>query len=108
MISERDLEEAIAECIGQRNPTASTAVKLAAFYTIRREMYGKQEEPATGYSFASQPENYSTVEINGDSDFARTIRGRRQEDVWPVVDELVQTVRAIYPRLYAAMMRELM
>ena len=107
MISERDLDEAIAECIGQRNPTASTAIKLAAFYTIRREMYGQKNEPETGYSFAPPPGDTDTVSITGESEFARAIRGRKQEDVWPVIEELVLTVRAIYPRLYAATMREL-
>ena len=44
MITEKDLQEAIAECIGQRNPNANTAIKLAAFYTIKRELYGEDKD----------------------------------------------------------------
>ena len=44
MITEKDLQEAIAECQGQRNPTTSTCIKLAAFYTIRRELFGEEKE----------------------------------------------------------------
>ena len=44
MIREEDLQEAIAECQGQRNPNANTAIKLAAFYTIRRELFGEGKD----------------------------------------------------------------
>ena len=44
MITERDLQEAIAECNGERNPNANTCIKLAAFLTIQKEMFGKPEE----------------------------------------------------------------
>lgn len=40
MIKLEDLEEAIAECQGQRNPNADTCIKLAAFYTIKRKCLG--------------------------------------------------------------------
>ena len=57
MITEQDLREAIAECQGQRNPNANTCIKLAAFLTIQRELYGKEQEdepnvmPARAYSY---------------------------------------------------------
>jgi hypothetical protein len=35
-----DLDTAIAECQGRRNPDAKTCIMLAAFYTIKREMFG--------------------------------------------------------------------
>ena len=44
MITEKDLQEAIAECQGQRNPNASTCIKLAAFLTIQKELFGKSEQ----------------------------------------------------------------
>ena len=34
MIKEEDLQEAIAECQGVRNPNANTCLKLASYYTI--------------------------------------------------------------------------
>lgn len=111
MITEHDLDEAIAECIGQRSPNASTCIKLAAFYTIRRELYGRPEEkPEPVYSFSPGPPNeetISTVIISGGSDLAEAIRGKDQAEVWPVIDELMQTVQALYPRLYRSTMEEL-
>ena len=44
MITEKDLQEAIAECQGERNPNANTCIKLAAFYTIRNELFGNSDK----------------------------------------------------------------
>lgn len=114
MISEHDLDEAIAECLGQRKPNANTALKLAAFYTIRRELQqdkekgGEPPEEPQSFSYSPPgPDPFYTVVISGDSDFALKIRGKPQADVWPVLDELMQTISEIYPRLYRATMEAL-
>ena len=110
MITEKDLQEAIAECQGQRNPTANTCIKLAAFYTIRREMFGEEKEagPLPGYSYASEPSTADLLIHNdSDSEFARTIDGRRQDEIWPLMDEMMDTIHAIHPRLYNAVMDRL-
>ena len=111
MITEQDLQEAIAECQGQRNPNANTAIKLAAFYTIRRELFGEEKDagPLPGYSYAAQPETASESKIQNDSDseFARLIDGRPQKEVWPLMDEMMDTIHAIHPRLYRAVMDRL-
>ena len=104
MIYEKDLNEAIAECQGQRNPDANTCIKLAAFYTIKQHLYGTQE-PAQ-YSYAPAPAS-DTVIFDGESDFARAIDGKQQADVWPVLDELMQTLAVVQPKVYAAVMRKL-
>lgn len=102
MITERDLQEAIAECLGKRDPNANDCIKLAAFYTIRDQLY-----PSGGYSYAPPPEPVGTVDCPGDSDFARVVDGRKQSEVWPVMEELMVTLEAINPRLYDAVMRKL-
>ena len=56
MITEEELQEAIAECQGQRNPNANTCLKLASYLTILDHQ--KAEEPhRTTYSFAPPPDN---------------------------------------------------
>lgn len=104
MITERDLEQAIAECQGERNPNANTCIKLAAFYTIKNEMFGSpepREEPS--YSFAASP----TINYESKTEFAEAIRGRDPSEVWPLMDELMTTVQALMPRLYDGVMRRL-
>ncbi len=101
MITERDLNSAIAECQGKRDPDARTCMMLAAFYTIRREMYGDNN-----YSFAPAPDR-NIINTKSDTEFARVIDGRDFQDIFPVVDELMDTLRIIQPRLYNAVMDKL-
>ena len=103
MITKKDLESAIAECQGKRNPDARTCMMLAAFYTIRREMYG---EDLPAYSFASAP-NQNIIEIDSDSEFAKAVNGRNIDEILPVVNELMETLQIIQPRLYNAVMVKL-
>ena len=106
MISRQDLTQAIAECQGVRNPTASTCIKLAAFLTIQRELYGEEKEDVQfpSYSYEQAP---NRIDFDGDSDFARAIDGRDQEEVLPIINELMGTLQILYPRLYNAVMVKL-
>lgn len=111
MITEQDLQEAIAECKGQRNPNASTCIKLAAFLTIQREMFPQApepfNEPSPVYSYSPHPEPAGTVTYDSGTEFSELISGRNQEDVWPVIDELMDVLHTINPRLYDGVMRKL-
>ena len=106
MITEKDLQEAIAECQGERNPNANTCIKLAAFYTIKNELFGKTpEEIVSSYSYSGQPEN--VIDYDSGSEFSNLINGRPQKAVLDVMDELMETLQAINPRLYAGVLRRL-
>ena len=111
MITEQDLQAAIAECQGVRNPTANTCIKLAAFYTIKNELFGKSEQldeksyRLDDYSYASQPEN--TITFDSGSEFSHIINGKSQDEVLKVIDELMQTLEVINPRLYDGVLRKL-
>ena len=114
MITERDLEQAIAECQGERNPNANTCIKLAAFYTIRNELFGKDEQlqrtvmsPAN-YSYAAAPvDTAETIHYDSGTDFSQTIDGRDPDDIWPIMDEMMEAVHTLMPRLYGSVMRKL-
>lgn len=108
MITEKDLQEAIAECKGVKNPNASTCIKLAAFLTIHKELYGKEPkgDNVQSYSFDNAAKE-ETVQYSSDTEFANAIRGRMSGDIWPIMDELMSTLYAVNPRLYAAVIREI-
>jgi hypothetical protein len=102
-----DLQEAIAECQGEKNPNAQTCIKLAAYYTILNQMTDKPksfDEPLP-VSYSAPPE--TTIDLTSGSEFAEVVNGRKTEDVMPLIDELVQTVAAIVPALYEAFIRKL-
>ena len=106
MITEKDLQEAIAECKGKRNPDSSTCIKLAAFLIIQEHLYGKPSESETvpalpAYSYAAPPEQVETyIETTGDSEFLKAVDGRKADKVWKLVDELVEAVKILHPRMY--------
>lgn len=110
MITEKDLQAAIAECQGERNPNANTCIKLAAFYTIRNEMFGNPEQVVEAisptYSYSGEPVE-TTIDYYSETEFSRMIDGRKASEVWPVIDELMSTIQAIQPRLYDGVMRKL-
>lgn len=107
MITEKDLQEAIAECMGERNPNANTCIKLAAYYTIQNELYPKSqtiEIADRGHSFDAPPE---IPRIKSESEFATVANNLPVERVWKVMDELMKTLQVVNPRLYAGVMRRL-
>lgn len=116
MITEQDLQEAIAECQGVRNPNANTAIKLAAFLTIQRELFGEdasaqKTQALPAYSYASEP-FYSTAEPatvgdHGSSDFLQAVRGKDPGAMWGVMDELMDTLKMVNERVYNSVMRKI-
>ena len=107
MITRHDLDTAIAECQGKQNPDSRDCIKLAAFYTIRREMYGDAEKKQHhDYSYAPAPIR-NTVDIDSDSAFARAVNGMDLDEFLPIINELMGTLQIIQPRLYDAVMLKL-
>lgn len=129
MITLHDLEEAIAECQGERNPNANTCIKLAAFYTIRNEMFPDKPESPTSddrqlrnimtrsdYSGdtepsrkpeQAEPDTEKVIDYNSGTEFSNAIDGMDALDVWPIMDELMSVIQATNIRLYNGVMRKI-
>ena len=109
MITAHDLDSAIAESQGKRDPDAKTCIMLAAFYTIKRELFGegKDAEQIPAYSLAPAPTATEGIDYPGESEFAQAIDGREPGEIWEIMDELMDTLQAIQPRLYYAVMRKI-
>jgi len=110
LITEHDLIEAIAECQGERNPNANTCIKLAAFLTIKNELFGKAEVEERTPSYLPPSYSYSAgpaIEYSSDTEFSQIINGKDPSSVWPVIDELMSTIHALMPRLYDGVMNRL-
>lgn len=107
MITEQDLEQAIAECQGERNPNANTCIKLAAFLTIKNELYGSKSETPT-YSYAAMPKPIEKpIAYSSDTEFGQAVEGMDYEELLPIMDELMSTLKVVHRRLYDAVMRRL-
>lgn len=103
MIKEQDLVEAIVECQGEKNPNANTCIKLAAFYTILDHIRGT--DTPTNHSFASEPTE--RVMYNSGSEFSEAVDGKPYDAVLMVMDELMEVLQALMPKLYYATLDKL-
>ena len=112
MITEQELKSAIKECEGQRSPNASTALKLAAFYTIKNELYPTKQENApvinTGYSFAppSDPVD-STIDYNSGTEFGAAVNGQLTIPVMEIIDDLMTVLHSAQPRVYRRILEQI-
>ena len=110
MITEQDLQAAIAECQGERNPNANTCIKLAAFYTIKEHLFpdNQKPEPSSAYSYAASPDQKPyTISLDSGTEFAKVIEGRDPDDIMPLMDEAMTLLKAVYPACYNAIMDKL-
>jgi hypothetical protein len=87
LITRRDLLEAIEKCQGQKNPNANTCIKLAAYYTI----LDHTPDDISGYSYSSKPSN---------SEFMRFIKNKRTDEVLLVIDDMLEELQGVAPKLY--------
>ena len=111
MITEHEINAAIAECLGKRNPDANTVRTLAALYTIKEHLYPEGMEPPgwlPQYSYAPAPDQKPyMISLDSDTEFARVIEGRDPEEILPIMDEAMTLLQAVYPACYNAIMSKL-
>lgn len=103
MITIQDLQAAIAECQGDRNPNAHTCIKLAAYYTILEHMQGGPEETPTYSYYTGQ----DVALYSSNTEFYNAVMNVPTDKVWSIMDELMSTLSVVDPRLYASVMRKL-
>lgn len=103
MITERDLQEAIMECQGERNPNAQTCIKLAAYYTIMNQI---SEKPSEKFE-SIQPPQMDSASYSSKSEFFQLIEGKNFNEVLALFDEVMEALAVYNPRLYDSILRKL-
>lgn len=96
MFSKSELLDAIDE-LEMSPSTYQNAEKLATFYLLYDHLYVKQEPVSRIESV-----NEVIVDEYGDSEFLQIVAGMKAYEVWIVLDELMEAVKALQPSLYAA------
>lgn len=84
LITRNDLIEAIEKCQGQKNPNATTCIKLAAYYTLLDHIVERD------YSYSRGPSD----------DFMSIVSERKYDEVMGIMEGLMDEVRKSDPRLY--------
>ena len=108
MITEKEVEQAIQECM--RDPiTGNKRAVLADLIIIQDYLFGEPTRaqevpqmpmPMQSYSAPPMEQVEIYVETNGDSEFLKAVYGRKAERVWKLMDELVEAVKILHPRMY--------
>ena len=108
MITEKEIEQAIKECL--REPvTGNKRAVLADLIIIQDYLFGEpmqaqdapQPTPMQSYSAPPMEQVEIYVETNGDSEFLKVVDGRKAERAWKLMDELVEAVKILHPRMYS-------
>lgn len=101
MFTKAQLLDAIDE-LEMSPSTYQNCEKLATFYSLYDHLFGDRRP---------MPAVETTQEViigqYGGSDFLQAVEGLQAEAVWPVLNELMDSVNAFQPRLYEAVLQRL-
>lgn len=102
----KEVEWAIAELEGQES-SKTGYVLLSALYTVRDHMVEPTSpvQVANGYSRSAGPDVLGRY---GDSEFLQALQGKGSAAVCAVMDELMETLQVVEPRVYRSVMRKIM
>lgn len=107
MITEKEVAQAIEECL--REPvTGNKRAVLADLIIIQDYLFGEpmqaqdapQPMPLQSYFAPHMEQVEKYIETNGDSEFLKAVDGRKADKVLKLIDELVEAVKILHPRMY--------
>lgn len=101
MFSKNEILDAIDE-LEMSPATYQNAEKLATFYSLYDHLY-IQKEPMNRIESVREV----IIDRYGDSEFMRAIEGKDAEKEWLIMEELMETIRLLQPRLYQATLDKL-
>ena len=108
MITEKEVAQAIEQCM-QEPVTGNKRAVLADLIIIQDYLFGEPTRahgvpqmpmPMQSYSAPPMEQVETYIETNGDSEFLKAVDGRKADKVWKLIDELVEAVKILHPRMY--------
>lgn len=101
----REIEWAICE-LEKEESSFQVYAKLADLYAVRNEMLGHSQPQTASYLDIGNPAS-GPLDQYGKSEFLCAIAGRDPADIWPIMDELMETLHVVNPRAYDSVMRKI-
>ena len=103
MFSQAELVDGINELLEGKH-SVQNCEKLAAIYTVLDHLYPVERIPQ-GYS--GDEGKAESIPRYGESEFLGAISGKNPREMWLLMDELMETLAVINPRLYDGVMRKI-
>jgi hypothetical protein len=110
MITEKEVEQAIQECM--RDPiTGNKRAVLADLIIIQDYLFGEPTRAQEATQMPMPMQSYSAppieqveiyVETNGDSEFLKAVNDKKADRAWRLMNELVEAVRILHPNMYTS------
>lgn len=98
MFTQAELEDAIDELMSGKH-SIQNCEKLAAVYTVLDHLYGERPLPLMDMDYSNDNKIESEVGSYGSSKFLKTIAGKSAKDAWLLMDELIEALIVLNPRL---------
>lgn len=92
MITRNEIDEAIQE-VEEQMSNYNDCQKLATFLTLKDLLYPK-------YRQYIETVTETVVEYEGATEFSSIVNGKVADEVWQVIDELMEAIKWLYPRIY--------
>lgn len=96
MYTQVELLDAINE-LNDGKHTIQNCEKLAAIYTVLDHM--KEEKPMIDVGYSNDNKIESEIGLYGNSDFLKLVSGKPSKGVWLLIDELIEALTVLNPRL---------
>lgn len=94
MFTQAELMDAIDE-LEKGKHSIQNCEKLAAIYTVLDHLY----EPVYDRGYSGDNKIEPEIGLYGKSEFLRTISGKPSKETWLLVDELIEALSVLNPRL---------
>lgn len=105
MFTQAELIDAINQLEGGKH-SIQNCERLAAIYTVLDHLYTEPKLDA-GYSRDNKVETETIVGNYGDSEFLKAISGKPANEIWDLIDELIDAISVLNPRLVSSFFNKL-
>lgn len=94
MLNIEEINKTILD-LEQHDTTYAVCEKLSWLYIVRDHLTGQQQK---------QPVPLS---VSGDSEFLQAVDGKESTSAWSVMDDLMDTLKTVNPRVYESVLRKI-
>lgn len=94
MINPEELDKEIL-MLEKKDTTYANCERLAWLYIVRDHITGQMQKQSV------------SLDVSGDSEFLKAVNKKDSVEVFSIIDELMETISVLNPRLYSAVIQKI-